>query len=127
MGQMRRAGLTVFCRIGELLGAAKRGGDRRSDDFKSESNYLKLTQSEKEPVTRCYRLSVSERREVVQELSDEGLSQRKIADVLGVDVGTVNRDIHADDPVENATVEAGNAPARQNKSSASVESSTLNC
>ncbi len=69
----------------------------------------------------------SERREVVQELSDEGLSQRKIADVLGVDVGTVNRDIHADDPVENATVEAGNAPARQNKSSASVESSTLNC
>lgn len=41
------------------------------------------------------RVSIEERREVAKELKDEGLSQREIAEVLGVGAGTVARDLGA--------------------------------
>jgi transposase len=44
--------------------------------------------------------SISERREAVKELTAEGLSQREIGEVLGVDPMTVNRDLRR---VANAT------------------------
>ena len=47
------------------------------------------------------RLSIPERREAVAELTAEGMTQREVADVLGVDPMTVNRDLRP--PVENAT------------------------
>ena len=43
------------------------------------------------------RMSIPERREAVAELAAEGLAQREIAGVLGVGVGTVNRDLSDDD------------------------------
>ena len=46
------------------------------------------------------RMSIPERREAVAELAAEGLKQREIADVLGVGVATVNRDL---DPVPDET------------------------
>lgn len=48
------------------------------------------------------KLSVPERREAVKELTDEGLSSRQAADVLGVDHKTVVNDRHAgeDSPPE---------------------------
>lgn len=49
------------------------------------------------------RMSIPERREAVAELADEGLTQREIAGVLGVDAATVNRDLRP--PVANATPE----------------------
>jgi hypothetical protein len=48
------------------------------------------------------RLGIPERREAVAEMSDEGLTQREVADVLGVGVATVNRDM---DPVPNGTTD----------------------
>lgn len=53
------------------------------------------------------RMSVPERREAVAELADEGLKQREIASVLGVDPATVNRDLK---PVANATTEPEPTP-----------------
>jgi hypothetical protein len=46
------------------------------------------------------RMAIPERREAVAELAAEGLSQREIADVLGVSHKTVDRDL---DPVSNDT------------------------
>jgi transcriptional regulator with XRE-family HTH domain len=48
------------------------------------------------------RMSIPERREAVAELADEGMTQRQIGDVLGVDHATVNRDLRpgADAPPE---------------------------
>jgi hypothetical protein len=46
------------------------------------------------------RLEVPERREAVAELADEGMSQREIGDVLGVDHKTVGRDLGASAPTE---------------------------
>jgi hypothetical protein len=40
------------------------------------------------------RMGVDERREAVAELAEDGLSQHEIAAVVGVGVGTVNRDIN---------------------------------
>jgi hypothetical protein len=42
------------------------------------------------------RLSITERREAAAELADRGMSQREIADVLGVSHDTVNRDLKPD-------------------------------
>jgi len=39
------------------------------------------------------KMSIPERREAVRELTDEGLSQREVADVLGVDHKTVSNDL----------------------------------
>jgi transposase len=52
------------------------------------------------------RLALPERREAVAELTEEGLSQRQAADVLGVDDRTVGRDLAA----ANAAVEAPEQP-----------------
>jgi predicted transcriptional regulator len=41
------------------------------------------------------RLAIPERREAVAELTEEGLSQREVANVLGVDQATVQRDAFA--------------------------------
>lgn len=41
------------------------------------------------------RLAVTERREAARELTEQGMSQREVGDVLGVGVGTVNRDLSA--------------------------------
>ena len=49
------------------------------------------------------RLAVSERRDAAAELAEEGMSQREIAEVLGVSVGTVNSDLR---PVQNRTPES---------------------
>jgi phage N-6-adenine-methyltransferase len=57
------------------------------------------------------RLAIDERREAVAELVAEGLSQRDIADVLGVDAATVNRDLRP--PVANATPEPESDPKSQ--------------
>lgn len=40
------------------------------------------------------RLAVPERRAAAAELADDGLTQREIAEVLGVGKGTVDRDLH---------------------------------
>jgi hypothetical protein len=48
------------------------------------------------------RLEVPERREAVAELAEEGMSQRGIADVVGVSPSTVNHDLK---PVQNRTPE----------------------
>lgn len=53
------------------------------------------------------RLSVTERRDAVEELTQNGMSQREIADVLGVDAATVNRDLKP--TVANATPEPADA------------------
>jgi transcriptional regulator with XRE-family HTH domain len=47
------------------------------------------------------RLSIADRREAAKELTEEGMSQREVADVLGVDAATVNRSLRP--PVANAT------------------------
>jgi transposase len=44
------------------------------------------------------RLSIPERRDAVEELTTEGMSQREVADVLGVDHATVGRDLGANAP-----------------------------
>ena len=43
------------------------------------------------------KMPIEERQEAVAELDSEGYSQREIADALGVDVATVNRDVHVAD------------------------------
>ena len=43
------------------------------------------------------RMSMTARREAVAELTEDGLSQREIADVLGVSQGTVLHDVRADE------------------------------
>jgi transcriptional regulator with XRE-family HTH domain len=53
------------------------------------------------------RLNAVERKEAVKELVAEGLSQRQVADVLGVNAGTVNRDTK---PVANATLKQNLEP-----------------
>ena len=60
------------------------------------------------------RLTVDERREAVRELAADGMSQRGIGEVLGVDAATVNRD------VANATLadESGNEIKDTNDNSA---------
>lgn len=60
------------------------------------------------------RLSIAERRQVVSALSADGLSQRQIADVVGVDASTVNRDIavaNATEDEESPQYDAGFANA----------------
>lgn len=52
------------------------------------------------------RLSIAERREAARELTDDGMSQREVAEVLGVGVGTVNRDTATGVP--NGTRESAN-------------------
>lgn len=58
------------------------------------------------------RLAIPERREAVRELSEDGMSQRQIASVLGVDEGTVRNDKRADNSAvanqdqENSTPDA---------------------
>jgi predicted transcriptional regulator len=42
------------------------------------------------------RLSIEERREAVKELTDEGISQREVAEVLGVTQPTVQADLKSD-------------------------------
>src|SRR5579875_398904 len=61
-----------------------------------------------QPPRRYVRLSVAERREAARLLTAEGLPQRKVASILGVDHGTVSRDL------------GENAPKRQIKSSDSA-------
>jgi phage N-6-adenine-methyltransferase len=51
------------------------------------------------------RMSIPERKEAVAELADEGFSQRKIAEIIGVNEATVNRDLRP--PVANATEPTG--------------------
>lgn len=55
------------------------------------------------------RLSIPERREAVAELAEEGLSQREIADVLGVGEATVSRDINVPNGTDQATDSAHKA------------------
>ncbi len=50
------------------------------------------------------RLSIPERREVVKELAEDGLSQRDIAGVVGVDAATVNRDISVANATEHGEI-----------------------
>jgi predicted transcriptional regulator len=58
------------------------------------------------------RLSVPERREAVKELVDEGLSQRDIGEILGVDQSTIHRDADASRQAEIvANDDAGDADA----------------
>lgn len=52
------------------------------------------------------KMPIEERREAVAELTAEGLSQREVADVIGVDAATVNRDLG----VANATDEPDDYP-----------------
>lgn len=58
------------------------------------------------------RLAVDDRREAVEELASEGLSQREIASVVGVTEATVNRDIKSvtnvtpDDPFSDVDADA---------------------
>jgi transcriptional regulator with XRE-family HTH domain len=42
------------------------------------------------------KLSIQDRREAVLEMRQEGMSQREIAGVIGVDQATVNRDLQTD-------------------------------
>lgn len=55
------------------------------------------------------RLAVEDRRPVVAELDADGFSQRQIADVLGVGVATVNRDLN---PVPDGTREVTDVGAQ---------------
>ncbi|HEX5995994.1 MAG TPA: MT-A70 family methyltransferase [Jiangellales bacterium] len=48
------------------------------------------------------RMNIADRKEAVRELASDDLSQREIADILGVDAATVNRDLK---PVASATPE----------------------
>lgn len=57
------------------------------------------------------RMAIPERKEAVAELAAEGMSQREIAGVLGVDPMTVNRDLKPS--VENATPETHEGPEPQ--------------
>jgi transposase-like protein len=50
------------------------------------------------------KLAIPERREAVKELAEDGLTQRQIADVVGVDQATVHRDIND----ANASKESAN-------------------
>lgn len=59
------------------------------------------------------RLAIEDRREAVRELTSTdggGLSQREVADVLGVDVATVNRDLHVADATEPTPFPAPSEP-----------------
>jgi phage N-6-adenine-methyltransferase len=64
------------------------------------------------------RLSLPERREAVLELVNAGMTQREVADVLGVGVGTVNRD------VPNGTTGLDLAPSDQQEPAAVVPNGT---
>jgi DNA modification methylase len=57
-----------------------------------------------------FKLEIPERQEAVKELAAEGMSQPAIADTLGVSLGTVNSDIHAEDEP------AFNSESRQSES-----------
>ena len=57
------------------------------------------------------KLSIGERREAIAELRGEGLSQRAIADVVGVGVATVNRDVRVPDGTEPARPPHNGAPS----------------
>lgn len=61
------------------------------------------------------RLSIEERREAAKELTDEGMSQRAVADVLGVAQSTVNADQNRspdgiDEPASNGTPDRNRSP-----------------
>lgn len=64
------------------------------------------------------RLSIPERRDAVQELVAEGMSQRQAGDVLGVDQRTVGRDLEA------SSSENGTDPAFADESTASSEANS---
>jgi transcriptional regulator with XRE-family HTH domain len=55
------------------------------------------------------RLSIPERREAVVELAEDGLSQREVAEVLGIDQATVSRDANASQDQDEPPVTDANA------------------
>ena len=86
-----------------LVSEAKDGSAHVALGYKSWTAYLADVMSE-EPL----RLARDERREVVQLLSDEGMSNRAIAPIVGSSEPTVRRDVQAagasvDAPVGNPT------------------------
>ncbi len=83
-------------RLGQRLGVPQALGLSVPDWAKRIGGYLHL--------------SIPERREAVKELTDEGLSQREIGEVLGVDHKTVHRDqTGANAPEEAQTITNANA------------------
>jgi len=67
------------------------------------------------------RHSVAERREAVKELAAEGMSQREIGGVLGVNEATVNRDLHS---VANATPQDETSSEKADRAEAPVANAT---
>lgn len=57
------------------------------------------------------RLSIEERREAAKELTEEGMTQRQVADVLGVNQATVSRALDADASVECEDEQVAESPA----------------
>jgi hypothetical protein len=82
----------------QLIAEAKTRGIHKDLGFKSWPDYIADVASEMPNVAR----SVDERRQVVALLAGEGMSQRAIADAVGVSQKTVDRDLdqvsHNDSP-----------------------------
>ena len=57
------------------------------------------------------KLSITERIEATKQLTDQGMSQREVADVLGVSLGTVNNDVQNRTEHERKADEVGAADA----------------
>jgi hypothetical protein len=86
-------------KLTELVDEAKHGQVHITLGFSSWTAYVKNV------FTVNVRLERDQRRELVSYLSGEGMPQRAIADVVGVGVGTVNRDLDAAAPVPDGTPE----------------------
>ena len=115
-GRIRRMVNAVnehLSKLQELVDEAKRGDIHVALGYPSWTAYLA------DVFTVQVRFDREQRRELVAYLSGEGMSQRAIADVVGVGVGTVNRDLDAagvpdgtpqpdvDDPVVDKLIAQG--------------------
>lgn len=87
-----------FAQLTALVAEAKRGEIHLHAGFQSWTAYVADVFTPKTSLQR------DQRRELVGYLSGEGMSQRDIAQIAGVGVGTVNRDLAAS-PVPNGTPE----------------------
>lgn len=74
-----------------LIRQAREGGAHEALGFKSWTAYAEAVCSD----TPLMQLTRDQRRELVSELSDEGMSTRAIAPIVGASVATVKRDVAA--------------------------------
>lgn len=100
--------------LGQVLAGAVRLTDVAADLGVPQALGLTPAEWTERRLAGAVRLSIPERRAVVAELTERGMSQREIADALDVGLATVNRDLVG---VPNGTpTDAESAPERESDS-----------